>query len=92
LKTTDHFSSNWTSRVVGGKRHQLVVELAGVVAGRAAVADHRVAVHLHQPGGGADAGPLGEVLEERERLSSVSCETNRGAPLRSEKRALQVRQ
>jgi hypothetical protein len=59
LKTNDHFSSNWTCRVLGGKSHDLVVELPGVSAGQAAVADDRVAVHLHQSGGGADAVPLG---------------------------------
>ena len=65
LTTNDHFSSNWTSRVLGGKRHQLVVELAGVVAGQPGVADHGVAVHLHQPrgapwlaAGGAAVGPV----------------------------------
>jgi hypothetical protein len=39
-----------------------------VAAGQPGVADHGVAVHLHQPGGGADAVALGQVLEDRQRL------------------------
>src|SRR5215213_3513510 len=35
--TNDHFSSNWTSRVAGGKSHEVVVEGAGVFAGPADV-------------------------------------------------------
>src|SRR4051794_36666960 len=59
LFTNDHFSSHWTSRVSGGKSHELVVELAGMVAGQPAVANDGIAIHLHESGGGADAVALG---------------------------------
>ncbi len=65
LKTNDHFSSNWTSRVRGGKSHEFLVELPGVLAGRPAVAAHRVAVHLAEPPGLADAAAFGDVLQDR---------------------------
>ena len=81
MKTNDHFSSNWTSRVFGGKRHDLVVELAGVLAGEPGVADHGVAVHLHQPGGGADAVAFGEVLEDRGGLLLGQLRAEEGRPL-----------
>jgi hypothetical protein len=81
LFTKDHFSSNWTSRVLGGKRHQFVVQLPGVVAGQPAVADDRVAVHLHQPGGGAGAVALGLVLEDRRRLFLGQLGAEQGRPL-----------
>jgi hypothetical protein len=64
LPTKAHFSSNWTSRVLGGKSHELVVELLGVVAGQAAVADDGVFTHPDQAGGLADADPLGDVLQD----------------------------
>src|SRR6516165_2903970 len=59
LPTKDHFSSNWTSRVSGGKSHELVVQLAGVVTGQPAVA-HEVlatadAVVRTRGGQGAEA-------------------------------------
>jgi hypothetical protein len=64
LATNDHFSSNWTSRVLGGKSHEFVVELLGVLAGQQAVADDRVPVHPDQAAGLADADPLGDVLQD----------------------------
>src|SRR5918998_800502 len=54
LATKAHFSSNWTSRVRGGKRDQLIVEVAGVRAGQAAQAADGAAVHLAEPSGLAD--------------------------------------
>jgi len=39
-----------------------------MVAGEPGVADHRIAVHFHQSCGGADAGSIGQVLEDRQRL------------------------
>jgi hypothetical protein len=65
LATKAHFSSNWTSRVRGGKRDQLVVEVAGVLAGQSAVAADRVAVHPAKTAGLADAASLGDVLQDR---------------------------
>jgi hypothetical protein len=65
LATKAHFSSNWTSRVRGGKHDQFVVEVAGVLSGQSAVATDRVAVHFAEPPGLADATPLGDVLQHR---------------------------
>jgi hypothetical protein len=64
LATNDHFSSNWSSVVRGGKGDQLVVGRHGVVAGLAGVAGHRVAVDSHQAFGLADTASLGEVLQD----------------------------
>jgi hypothetical protein len=65
LATKAHFSSNWTSRVRGGKRDQLVVKVAGVIAGDPAQAADRAAIHLAEPAGLADAAPLGDVIQDR---------------------------
>jgi hypothetical protein len=50
-------------------------------AGQAAVADDRVAVHLHQPGGGADAVALGQVLQHRQGLLLGQLRSEQGRPL-----------
>ena len=92
LATKAHFSSNWASRVRGGNGDQFVVEPPGVLAGDPAVAGDGVAVHLAEPAGLADAAALGDVLQDRLDLLGGSRAPNRGVPLRSEKRALQVRQ
>jgi hypothetical protein len=63
LATKAHFSSNWTSRVRGGERDQLVVEVAGLLAGQAAQAADRAAVDLAEPSGLADAAALGDVFQ-----------------------------
>jgi hypothetical protein len=68
LPTNDHFSSNWTSRVAGGKGHELVVELPGVVPGPQAVANDGVLVHADQPAGLAYADPLGNVVQHGDDL------------------------
>jgi len=65
LATNAHFSSNWTSRVRGGKGDPFVVEVAGVLAGQAAQSAHRAAIYLAEPAGLADAAPLGDVLQDR---------------------------
>src|SRR4051812_6879051 len=54
LATKAHFSSNWTSRVRGGKPDQLVVEVAGMLAGQLAQAADGAAVHLAEPAGLTD--------------------------------------
>src|SRR5947199_6813728 len=61
LATKDHFSSNCTSRVCGGKSHEFVVELLGVPAGRQGQADHGILVNAGQATGLADADPFLEV-------------------------------
>jgi hypothetical protein len=63
--TKAHFSSNWTSRVRGGKPDQFVVQVAGVLAGQPAQAADRVAIHAAEPPGLADAAALGDVLQDR---------------------------
>jgi hypothetical protein len=81
LATKDHFSSNWTSRVRGGKSHELVVDLVRVATGQPAVAHYRVAVHLHEPFGLADAAPLGQVLQDRDGLVLGETRLIKGGPL-----------
>src|SRR3954447_4960056 len=66
LPTKDHFSSNWTSWVEGGKGHEFVVAISGVLAGLSGVADDGVLVHAHQAGGLADAAAVLQVLEDGE--------------------------
>src|SRR5687768_6097737 len=51
LATNDHFSSNCTSRVRGGKSHALVVDFLGVLAGDQGQPHHRVFVHPDQAAG-----------------------------------------
>src|SRR5262245_21886462 len=63
-----HFSSNWTSRLRGGKSHELVVEEFGLVAGPGEVARDGVPGDPREAAGGADAAPLSEVLEDGDGL------------------------
>jgi hypothetical protein len=63
LPTNAHISSNWTSRVRGGKSHELVVSVAGVSSGDLRQAGDGVAVDVDQASGLSDAAALGEVLE-----------------------------
>jgi hypothetical protein len=65
LATKDHFSSNWTSRVRGGKGDQLIVEVAGMLAGDSAQAADRGAIHLAEPPGLPDTASLGDVFQDR---------------------------
>src|SRR5512135_3329029 len=80
LKTNDHFSSNWTSRVFGGKSPELVVQLPGVSAGQAAVPDHRIGGHPDLASRGADAVAVGEVPEEGDRLILGQLGAEQGRP------------
>src|SRR4029077_19416156 len=68
LPTNDHFSSNWTSRVLGGKGHEFVVELLGLLTRQQAKADHRVLVHADQPAGLPHPTTVRDVLEQRHDL------------------------
>src|SRR3954452_13025038 len=65
LATKDHFSSNWTSRVRGGKGDQLVMEVAGVLAGDLTQAADGAPIPPAEPAGLADAAALGDVLQDR---------------------------
>jgi len=66
LPTKDHFSSNWASRVCGGKSHEVVVEVLGVLASEYGQPDHGVLVDPDQAAGLADATALLEMLEDGE--------------------------
>src|SRR5258708_2111931 len=68
LATNDHFSSNWTSRVLGGKSHVLVVDFLGVLAGNQSQAYHRVFVDADQATRLAHAAAFLQMLEDRERF------------------------
>jgi hypothetical protein len=63
LPTNAHISSSWTSRVRGGKSHELVVSVVGVIAGQPGEPDDRVAVDTDEALGLSDAAALAEVLE-----------------------------
>jgi hypothetical protein len=64
LATNDQASSSWTSRVRGGKSHELVVSVVGVIAGGAGQPDDGIAMGADQAAGLADAVALGEVVED----------------------------
>jgi hypothetical protein len=81
LATKDHFSSNWTSRVRGGKGDQLVVQVAGVLAGGSAQAADGAPIHLAEPAGLADTAPLGDVLQDRFDLLRGQPSVEQGRPL-----------
>jgi hypothetical protein len=63
LPTNDPIASNWTSRVVGGKSHALVMSVAGLLSGHLRQADDRIGVDLDQASGRSDAAAFGEVWE-----------------------------
>src|SRR5262249_52595698 len=68
LATKFHFSSSWTSRVRGGKSHELVVEVLGLVAGFGEEARDGVPADPGQPAGGADAAALAEMVQDTDGL------------------------
>src|SRR3954452_16308537 len=68
LATKFHFSSNWTSRVRGGKIHEFIVEVLGLVAGFGEEARDGVPGDAGQAAGGADADALADVVQDRDGL------------------------
>src|SRR3984957_20203655 len=66
LPTKAHFSSNWTSLVWGGKSHEFIVDLLGVMAGDDGQANDRILVHPHEAAGLADATVLLKMLQHRD--------------------------
>src|SRR4051794_31830424 len=68
LPTKPHFSSNWTSRVAGGKSHEFVMVQLGLVAGEGDVAGDGVPGDPCEATGGADAAALADVVEDRDDL------------------------
>jgi len=81
LATKDHFSSNWTSRVPGGKSHEVVVELAGVVAGHEGEPDNSVLVDPGQAAGLADADALLQVSQDGEEFIAGQAAVKQGRAL-----------
>jgi hypothetical protein len=81
LATNAHFSSNWASRVFGGKSDELVVKVAGVLAGQSAQTTDRAAIHLAKSTGLADATPLGDVVQDRRELLGRQSRAKVGRPL-----------
>jgi hypothetical protein len=80
LATKDHFSSNCTSCVAGGKSHEFVVGLSGVAAGLEGVTNDGVLIDARQAGGLADAAAVLEVLEDGEGfVVRQSCAEQGGA-------------
>jgi hypothetical protein len=68
LATNDHISSSWISRVSGGKGHELVVDVPGVLAGHAGQPHGGVAMHPDQAFGLTDPVALDEMLEDGDHL------------------------
>jgi hypothetical protein len=64
LPTNAHFSSNWTSRVAGGKSHDLVVGVLGVLTGQECQPGDGVLADPHQPGGLSGATAVVEMLQD----------------------------
>ena len=65
LPTKAHFSSNWTSRVFGGKSDQFVMKVVGVLPGDSAQATDRATIDLAKSSGLSDATPFGDVFQDR---------------------------
>jgi hypothetical protein len=63
LPTKAHFSSNGTSRVWGGKSHEFVVDVLGVLAGDHGQAHHGILVDPHEATGLADATILVKMVQ-----------------------------
>src|SRR5512135_581134 len=61
-----HFSSSWTSRVVGGTGHQFLVEGLGMGAGPGDVTRDGVLVHAHQASGGPRPATLADGIQDIE--------------------------
>src|SRR5438552_5114725 len=68
LATNDHFSSNCTSRVSGGKSHALVVDVLGLLARDQGQPHHRVFVDSDEAAGLTHAATFLQMLEDRERF------------------------
>jgi hypothetical protein len=64
LPTNAHFSSNWTSRVAGGKSHDFVVGVLGVLTSQECQPGDGVLADPHQPGGLSGPAAVVEVLQD----------------------------
>jgi hypothetical protein len=68
LATNDHISSSWISRVSGGKGHELVVDVPGVLTGLAGQPHDGVAMDADEPLGLTDPVALDEMLQDGDHL------------------------
>ena len=75
LATKAHFSSNWASRVFGGKSDELVVNVAGVETGHSAQTADCAPIHFAKSTGLTNATPLGDVVKHRFQLAGGSRES-----------------
>src|SRR5215207_2716671 len=79
--TNAHFSSNWTSFVAGGKSHEFLVQVPGVVAGQTDVSGDGVRVDAGQPGRLPGPDPLGHVPEDGGQRVGRQAGVEQGCPL-----------
>jgi hypothetical protein len=84
LATNDHISSSWTSRVSGGKGHQFLVGVLGVLPGLARQPHDGIAVDADEAFGLSDAVALDQMPEDRDRLlaGQAGVEQRGALPLR----------
>jgi hypothetical protein len=64
LATNDHISSSWISRVSGGKGHELVVGVSGVLSGQAGQPHDGIAMDPDEAFGLADTVAFDEMLQD----------------------------
>src|SRR4051812_33992909 len=83
LLTNDHFSSNWTSRVRGGKSHELVMSVVGMLSDDSGQSSDGVGIDADQASGASDTTALVEVLEHGESrlFREVAVEQSRALAL-----------
>jgi hypothetical protein len=81
LPTNAHFSSNWTSRVAGGKSHDLVVGILGVLTGQEGQPGDGVLADPHQSGGLSGPAAVVEVLQDAQDRVVGEFGVEEGRPL-----------
>jgi hypothetical protein len=81
LPTNAHFSSNWTSHVAGGKSHDLVVGVLGVLTGQECQPGDGVLGDAHQSGGLAGPAAVVEVLQDPQDFVVGKLGVEEGSPL-----------
>jgi hypothetical protein len=67
--------------VFGGKSHEFVVEVAGVIASDSAQAADRATIHLAKSTGLPDAASLGDMFQDRFDLLRRQSRVKEGCPL-----------
>jgi hypothetical protein len=81
LATNDHISSNWISRVSGGKSHEFVVGGSGVPTFEASQPHDGVAVDSDEAFSLADPIAFGQVLQDGDRLLLWQARVEQGRAL-----------